>query len=623
MDSWLYVALVAHFLYALVFVFDKYILSRPIKSSLSYAFYTSFAGGFIAIIIPFYDFRILGFVNTLIALAAGAAFSWALVLFYRTLQISEASRSVPFVGALVPIATLIFSFPLGLEKLTGQHLLSFFFLVAGGFLIVFGYKNDHFWHKFNMLYAISAAFLFGFSFALTKLVFNYTNFVSGLIWTRWGGFLFALVLLLNKKWREDIFETTLISNEKTAAWFFSSKLLGATAVVLQNYAIFLGSVVLVNALQATQYLFLLVLAGFLSVKLPKTFKESLDKAAIAQKVISIIIIGIGLAVLAIPQAKEKKLDYGITFSQKFAQELSNDWKRVYLDLLDDLEIRELRLIAYWDKVEPQENKFDFSDLDWQVAEAEKRGAKVILALGRKTPRWPECHDPNWLKDNLARDKKSKIKNQNYEKVLLNYIKTTVEHYRNNAIITAWQVENEPLFPFGNCEWTRVKILNKEIDLVKSLDDRPIILTDAGELGFAWPYLAAKSDIFGTTLYRYVHNRVLGDIEYSLIPTSFFRIKAWWAKSVWGKEILVSELQAEPWTLQPLWQVKLEDQYKTMNPEKFREVIKYAERSNFTKAYLWGAEWWWWLKNEKGNDMMWEEVKSVISNSRAMPAGRQE
>lgn len=618
MDSWLYIALIAHFLYALVFVFDKYILSRPIKSSLSYAFYTSFAGGFIAIIIPFYDFRVLGFTDTFYSLAAGAAFSWALVLFYRTLQISEASRSVPFVGALVPIATLIFSFPLGLEKLSRQHLLSFFFLVAGGFLIVFGYKNDHFWSRRNLFYAISAAFLFGFSFSLTKLIFDHTNFVSGLIWIRWGGFAFALALLMKKKWREDIFETTLVSNEKTAAWFFSSKLIGATAVVLQNYAIFLGSVVLVNAMQSTQYLFLLVLAGFLSVKLPKTFKESLNKAAIFQKVVSIIIIGIGLAILAIPPAKQQKLEYGVTFSQKFAEQMVGDkWRKMYLDILDDLKIRELRLIAYWDKMEPEKRKFDFADLDWQVTEAEKRGAKVVFAIGRKTPRWPECHIPTWMESNSSpKSPSSYSKRRGTEGVeLLNYIKVTIEHYRDNSVIWAWQVENEPLFPFGNCEWTGIKSLNKEIELVKSLDSRPIILTDAGELGFAWPYLAAKSDIFGTTLYRYVHNRVLGDTDYWFIPSSLFRIKAWWAKSVWGKEILINELQAEPWTLQPLWQVKIEDQYKTMSPEKLREVIKYAEISGFPKAYLWGAEWWWWLKNEKGNDEMWKEVRNVISNSR--------
>ncbi|HEY4521610.1 MAG TPA: beta-galactosidase [Candidatus Paceibacterota bacterium] len=614
MSTWLYIALIAHFLYALVFVFDKYILSRPIKSSLSYAFYTSFAGGFIAIIIPFFEFRVLDFANIFYSLIAGAAFSWALVLFYRTLQISEASRSVPFVGALVPIATLIFSFPMGLEKLAGQHILSFIFLVGGGFLIVFGYKNDHFWSTKNLVYAIGAAFLFGFSFAVTKLVFEHTNFVSGLIWTRWGGFIFALILLFKKKWREDIFETTLISNEKTAAWFFSSKVLGAAAVILQNYAIFLGSVVLVNAMQSTQYLFLLALAAFLSMKLPKTFKESLDKAALAQKIISIIIIGIGLAILAIPSAKIQKLEYGVTFSQKFAEELVGDrWRRMYKDILDDLKIRELRLVAYWDKIESEEGKFNFVDLDWQIEEAEKRGAKVILALGKKVPRWPECHEPNWVLDNLVRDEKLKIKNKNYEDSLLKYIKITLEHYKSNAVITAWQVENEPLFPFGNCETVGIKILKKEVELVKLLDSRPIILTDAGELGFAWPYLAIKGDIFGTTLYRYVHNRVLGDTNYWFVPSAFFRIKAWWAKSVWNKEILINELQAEPWMTTSLSQTSIEDQYKTMSPEKLREVVKYAEKSGFPKAYLWGAEWWWWLKNEKGNNMMWEEVRRLVQS----------
>ena len=609
MPLWLYVALIAHFLYALVFVFDKYILSKPIKSSLSYAFYTSFAGGFIAIIIPFFEFRILDFANIFYALAAGAAFSWALVLFYRTLQISEASRSVPFVGALVPIATLIFSFPLGLEKLTGQHFLAFLFLVGGGFFIVFGYKNDHFWSRRNILYAVSAAVLFGFSFALTKLVFEHTNFVSGLIWTRFGGFLFSVLILIKRKWREDIFETTLVSNEKTAAWFFSSKILGATAVVLQNYGIFLGSVVLVNAMQSTQYLFLLLLAGFLSMKLPKTFKESLDKAAIAQKIVAIIIIGVGLAILAIPPADPKKLEYGVTFSQKFSEELTDPdegvgagWRKMYTDILDDLKIRKLRLIAYWDRVEPKEGEFDFKDLDWQVAEAEKRNAKILLVIGRKTPRWPECHVPNWVQD------------ENMNNSILKYIKTTIEHYKNNSAIYAWQIENEPLFPFGECGIFPIKFLRKEVALARSLDARPIVLTDAGELGFAWPFLATRGDVFGTTLYRYVHNRVLGDTNYWFIPSALFRVKAWWAKSVWNKDLLINELQAEPWMTVPLSEASIEEQYKTMSPEKLRKVIKYAEISGFSKAYLWGAEWWWWLKNEKGDNAMWEEIRQLMTNS---------
>ena len=289
---------------------------------------------------------------------------------------------------------------------------------------------------------------------------------------------------------------------------------------------------------------------------------------------------------------KQKLSYGATFSQKFSAELlSNDWRKNYLAILDDLKIKDLRLVAYWDLLEPAENKFNFEDLDWQIAEAEKRGAKIILVLGKKVRGWRECHIPNWAIGEGASARAGRL--IKYEEILIN-------RYKNNKAIWAWQVENEPYFPFGNCKIVPPAILNAEIKQVKSLDNRPIVLTDAGELGFAWPYLAAKSDIFGTTLYRYVSNRFLGNIRYSLIPAAYFRLKAGWAK-FWGKEIIISELQAEPWN------------DGAMNPKFFKEIIGYAERSGFPKAYLWGAEWWYFMKEKQGRPEMWEAARDAINN----------
>ncbi len=303
--------------------------------------------------------------------------------------------------------------------------------------------------------------------------------------------------------------------------------------------------------------------------------------------------------------KKQKLVYGVTFSQKFSAELvGNDWRKNYIAILDDLKVKDLRLVAYWDKIEPVENIFDFNDLDWQISEAGKRRAKIILAMGRKTPRWPECHVPEWAREE---SNASGVE-------LLNYIQTTIEHYRDNSAIWAWQIENEPLFPFGECGVISPALLSKEIKLVKSLSDKPIILTDSGELGFAWPYLAVKSDIFGTTLYRYVTHQWFGEIRYSLIPAFYFRIKAWWAEKILGKQILISELQAEPWAEESLKNVPLEWQEKKMNPEVFKEIVEYTERSGFPKAYLWGAEWWYFMKEKQNKPEMWEAVKSLSANS---------
>lgn len=303
----------------------------------------------------------------------------------------------------------------------------------------------------------------------------------------------------------------------------------------------------------------------------------------------LIILAIFVLALILSAPEKQNLKYGVTFSQKFSVELvGDDWHKNFIAILDDLKIKDIRLIAYWDLLEPEKGRFDFNDLDWQIVEAQKRGTKIVLALGRKTPRWPECHDPSWAKIG-----------QSYDDALLNYVKETINRYKNNSAIWAWQVENEPLFPFGACGMISLGLLKKEIALVKSLDSRPIILTDAGEIGFAWPYLTMRSDIFGTTLYRYVNNRFLGDIRYSFIPAAYFRLKAGWAK-LWGKQIIISELQAEPWS------------NGEMNPEIFNEIVGYAERSGFPKAYFWGAEWWYFMKEKQNKPEMWNAVKDLIN-----------
>ena len=282
----------------------------------------------------------------------------------------------------------------------------------------------------------------------------------------------------------------------------------------------------------------------------------------------------------------EKVDYGVSFSQKYAQELGLNWQETYLALLDDLGFKKLRLIAYWDLIEQEQGIYNFQDLDWQIIEASKRGAQVILVIGYKIPRWPECHIPEWAS----------------KEDVLEFLEQAVKHYRDMPTIIAWQVENEPFMPFGICPKLSVKLLDKEIYLVKAFDDRPIILTDSGELS-AWFRASRKSDIFGTTLYKIVWNKYLKYINYP-IPAWFYSLRA----KIIRKPIIISELQAEPWGPKAITEMSLEEQSKSMSLEKFREIIEFEKQTGISEVYLWGGEWWFWLKNIKGDDSMWEEVK---------------
>ena len=64
--------------------------------------------------------------------------------------------------------------------------------------------------------------------------------------------------------------------------------------------------------------------------------------------------------------------YGVSFSRFHSDELKLDWKKTYLAILDDLKVRRLRLTAHWPLTEPKDGVYNFSELDFQIKEAEKR-----------------------------------------------------------------------------------------------------------------------------------------------------------------------------------------------------------------------------------------------------------
>lgn len=292
---------------------------------------------------------------------------------------------------------------------------------------------------------------------------------------------------------------------------------------------------------------------------------------------------------------------GITFSQRYAADIHLDWKEAFLATLDDLGARKIRLPVYWDLVEKREGEYDFSDMDWQLEEAGKRNAEVILVVGQKVPRWPECAIPEWAKQD---DEKRKSR-------LLKFVAATVKRYQNNPEVKYWQVENEPFLRFGICPKPDADLLDREIALVRLLDpSRKIIVTDSGELSL-WYQAAKRADIFGTTLYRTIWKDGLGFFDYPIGPR-FFHFKYWMNKALAKQNnAIVIELQAEPWisgwtTAQPL-----EDQFRSMNAEKLKENVEFAQKVGFPEIYLWGAEWWYWLKTEMDHPELWEMAKGLF------------
>lgn len=302
-------------------------------------------------------------------------------------------------------------------------------------------------------------------------------------------------------------------------------------------------------------------------------------------------------------SQAEKITWGVNFSQKHTKNLGLDWKETYLALLDDLKVKNLKVAAHWDLLEPENDKFYFQDLDWQIEEAQKRNAKILLVIGMKTTRWPECHIPEWAK-NLSKEKQQKEILEMLEKIIL--------RYRERFSIWAWQVENEPFFPFGVCPWVDKKFVKKEVELVKSLDplNRPIVMTDSGEGSF-WIQSAQIGDIVGTTMYEKVWFRQVGIYVRYPFPPVFYWRKAQIIKKLFGKKVICVELQAEPFGPQLLYDAPLDEQEKTMNLEQFKKNIEFATKTGLDTFYLWGSEWWYWLKVNQNNPQIWDTARDLF------------
>lgn len=304
----------------------------------------------------------------------------------------------------------------------------------------------------------------------------------------------------------------------------------------------------------------------------------------------------------VPREEARDALLGVTFSNQYASSLGLDWKAAYTAMLDELHIRHIRIPVYWNDSEPAPNEFALNDVEWMLDEAHKRNARVTLAVGRRAPRWPECHEPVWTRS---------LPEHEVQDAELRMVRHVVNAFMEHPSLERWQVENEPfLGTFGNCPAPDRGFIVKVVDAVRTADPQHrILMTDSGELG-GWVEPAANADILGVTMYRLTWNKYIGYFAYPLSPT-FYKKKAQIVKP-FVDDVIVSELQAEPWAPDGILNDSLEVQFASMNPKRLLQHVQYARQTGFSEVYLWGVEWWYWLKTTQGHPEMWDAARAVYS-----------
>lgn len=323
----------------------------------------------------------------------------------------------------------------------------------------------------------------------------------------------------------------------------------------------------------------------------------------------------------------------------------------------------IRLSMPWDLVEPEQGKYNWRELDEALTICEQASVEVVLCFGVKSPRYPEYHPPAWIKAEVEKRVKTasssdvlqvefpeevkkefgKLKEQakkdpnakamltvfegylEQSKTLMaatqkardainHYVAEGVKRYRDRKSVVAWQIENEPLTFTRPMALSQVK---REIELVRSLDTkkRPVLVTTwtavdvSPEYACGWSPVVNQilplGDIIGFDCYLKSHKWDAKQGHWQLI-------KEWIGGArKQGKQVWLSEWQAEPWEEDQKMDFKDPSGNASYNPKQYESSFTRAQQLGADKILLWGLEFQIACKNQ-GNDAWWKATQAIIA-----------
>lgn len=291
-----FMAIIAHGLIGITLLWDKVLLKRQqTRNLLSYVFWLGAISIFGLLLIPF-GFKMPSAGIIALAMLTGVVNLVAAFFYFAALKAGEASQALAIVGGFSPIATALIGIPLLRKQLSGDALVAFALLSAGGFVMFLSERIE----LGKMLPRILlAAGTLGLVNVLEKVVFDSTGFVTGYVFFTIGTFVGAMAMLVPVSWRQQIFRSSGEAAPRSKFFYLFNRFLNGVGSFLIFYAISLTNPALVDAITAIRYVIIFLGAYLLTRFRPGWLKENFGHRAMIGKSVATLLVAAGLVLLGL------------------------------------------------------------------------------------------------------------------------------------------------------------------------------------------------------------------------------------------------------------------------------------------------------------------------------------
>lgn len=290
--NWIFLALLAPFIYAVNVFLDKYLISSRIPNYRSLPIFGVFLALPVVLILWIAGgFGFLGLGDTFWIVLSGIFTILAFSLYLEAL-IKEETSIVIILLQSVPIMVLILSYLILEETITQKQLLGFLLLSISSILASLKKEKTSFRFSKGLVYILLANLLWAFPYIFVKSVSQNISFANLVMYESIGVIIGGTILVIFiPVVRQAFFKTISKIKKPVLGLVLLNESLFLGAKIITYLAVTLGPVALVSVLGSTQIFFGVLLGIILTLIMPKVFKEDLSQSGLGKKV--------GLGVLAL------------------------------------------------------------------------------------------------------------------------------------------------------------------------------------------------------------------------------------------------------------------------------------------------------------------------------------